>query len=477
MTRPKPVFHEIAPRRSDSFWNQYFDPEDLPAHILRSEGCHGGGIAGLFRLYDEMEEKDGHLFAVLQTRKNGVLACPRRIVAASDSPRDQEIARFVDKVLNRIRDFDQSLLQLLDALGKGLSVLEILWEVRDGHVWAKELRSRAPRRFSFSSDGALQLSPDFLPASSPANAARPLPDRKFLRFTFGGLYGNPYGRGLCARAYWYCWFKKNNLKFWVMFNEKFGAPTVVGRYRPGATDEERGQLLQIIDSLQNDSGVTIPESVTLELLEARRSGNVSTYRELADWCNDEISKIVLGATLTSGEGRRSGSQALGQVHERVRDEYVESDARALENALNAQLIRWIVDFNFGPDADAPRLSIDTSRDDGLEADLALDRGLVALGVALPKPYFYDKYKRPAPLPGQDALCFDDQNLFQYHLQFGIVTVNEARQRLGMPPVPWGGERVRTLTQDKSGLTHQPAFENKPGQTEPDPGAGGDGADK
>ncbi|HBF35059.1 TPA: portal protein, partial [Candidatus Sumerlaeota bacterium] len=146
----------------------------------------------------------------------------------SSSERDLEVARAVEEALGRIQNFDQSLLHMLDALGKGLSVQEILWEVRDGRVWVKELKSRAPGRFAFAPDGSLQLSPDYLPQiTTPVGTARSLPDRKFVRFTFGGLYDNLYGRGLCSRAYWYYWFKKNNLKFWVLFNEKFGAPTVV----------------------------------------------------------------------------------------------------------------------------------------------------------------------------------------------------------------------------------------------------------
>jgi len=473
MAQPKPVLNEISGRASNAAWNFYFDSSDLPSHILRSEGFAGSGFAGLFNLYDEMEEKDGHLFAVLQTRKNGVLSCPRKVVAVSDSRRDQEIARFIERALRRIAGFDQSLLNVLDALGKGLSIQEIVWEIRDGQVAVRELKSRAPGRFLFADDGALRLNVYATPGfSTPADAyadnaaaqtglsrslwGQALPDRKFIRFTFGGLYDNLYGRGLCARAYWYYWFKKNNLKFWVIYNEKFGSPTVIGKYRPGASEEDRRRLFEVIDSLQNDTGVTVPESVSLELLEAQRTGNASTYRELAEWCNDEISKIVLGATLTASEGRRSGSLALGQVHERVRGEYIEADARAVESVVNSQLVRWLVDFNFGVNVETPRWTIDTTRDDALERDMAVDRELVAAGIALPERYFYDKYQRPAPIGAEPALRYDDKNLFQYHLRYGVLTINEARARLGLPPVEWGNQR--TLATNEPNPTPEPPVE-------------------
>ncbi|HUT26305.1 MAG TPA: DUF935 family protein [Sumerlaeia bacterium] len=226
-TRLQPILNEMTgpPRRL--YRGAWLDAPDWPSHIIRSEGFRGSGLGGLFELFDEMEEKDGHLFAVLQTRKNGVLSCPRKVVAASDAPRDQEVARFVERTLKNIRGFDQSLAHVLDALGKGVSVQEIIWEAREGRIGVRELKSRAPGRFIFAKDGALRLNPwdavgiatgnslagprdegpEQTPLQAPAAEGRVLPDRKFLRMTFGGLHDSPYGRGLCLHAYWYYWFK------------------------------------------------------------------------------------------------------------------------------------------------------------------------------------------------------------------------------------------------------------------------------
>lgn len=272
---------------------------------------------------------------------------------------------------------------------------------------------------------------------------------------------HPAGRALLAKAYWYYWFKKNNLKFWVLFNEKFGSPTIVGKYRLGATDEERNRLMEVIQSLQNDTSVAVPETIALEFLEARRSGTINTYRDLADWCNDEISKLALGATLTSGEGRRSGSLALGEIHERVRSEYIEADIRALMSVINSQLIRWLVDFNFGEDVPSPRLLMDTADDQNLEGELRVDQELVKIGVPLPLSYFYERYKRPSPRPAERAIRYDDNNLYQYHIQFGVLTINEVRRSLGLAPVSWGDRApapISTNPDSKSGLIAAPLDE-------------------
>ncbi|GAB4319127.1 MAG: hypothetical protein Kow0059_12900 [Candidatus Sumerlaeia bacterium] len=476
--RPRPITAEVAAQPATLWWGAWLAGE-AQAVLLQTEALGRRHLPTIWDLYREMLEKDGHLFAAVQTRKNGVLCRPRALVPASDDPADQRVAAFVGDALEGLPHFEQRLADLLDALPFGFAVQEILWRAEAGRVCPAALRPRPAARFLFDDAGAIRLLaagqpapavPIVVPAAqtTPAGGAGvpgapsapfpyrtgPLPARKFLTFLFGASPDAPYGRGLCMRAYWYYWFKKNNLKFWATFNERFGAPTVVGRFAPGTSEDERRALLDVLDSLQTSAGVALPQSVSLELLEASRSGTINTYKDFADWCNDEMSKIVLGATLTTGEGRRSGSLALGRVHERVRSEYVESDAKALMDVINHQLIRWIVDFNFGPDVPAPRWTIDTTADEDLSQEIEVDRQLVALGVPLPLRYFYERYRRPAPITGDKALRYDDNNLYQYHLYFGVLTINEVRASLGLPPVPWGDAPPRS-PDDSGQREHQP----------------------
>jgi phage gp29-like protein len=457
-------------------WPGYLTPAPTAYHILYSGALSSPGIRNLYDLYQEMEDKDGHLYSVLQTRKNGMLSRERKVVAASDSPRDREVAEFVAGALERIPQFDQALRDILDALGKGFSVAEIIWAIEGNRVGVAAVKSRSQGRFVFDLDGRLCLLDEEaaqaarlwdLPlslSSYPSNLSH-LPDEKFIVFTFDARHGNAYGNGLCQKAYWYYWFKKNNLKFWVIFNEKFGSPTVVGKYRSGASEEERDRLLEVMEGLQNDTGIVIPESMVIELLEARRSGSLNTYRDLADWCNDEISKIVLGGTLTTSEGRRAGSYALGKIHEAVRNEYVAADARALMEVVNAQLVARLVEYNFGRAVVPPRWTIDIADDADLEREARLDGQLIGMGVPLPLGYFYEKYKRPAPRADERSLRYDDNNLYQYHLEFGVLTINEIRRSLGLEPVPWGNGRPepmqqrRTLGQRRLGSSQESATES------------------
>jgi len=453
MAAIRPVVRELSGHCSQGSGAWYHS-------MLTSEWSWAGGPGGLFTLFQEMEEKDAHLFSTLQTRKNALLACPYKVIAGDDSPGAMAAARLVEKNLARIPGLNTALFHMMDAVAKGFAVAEIIWDVDSstGAVTAHDIRARNQAEFAFDrsdnlyllEDGTISQSSDpgtvttkLLPRPGETSIwtrrAQQMPERKFLHFAFQGNACSPYGSPLCIKAYWYYWLKKNTLNHWSLFNEKFGSPTAVARYSSTTTEEDRRYLEDTLSSLPRDSGVLLPEGVALEFLEARRSSGVNSYRELADWCNDEISKIVLGQTLTTSEGRRSGSMALGRVHETVRRDYLASDAAALGQMLTSQLARWITDFNFGATTAAPRIVFDVKSPDQFESELAVDRELVKMGVPLATSYFYERYRRPVPATDERVLRYDDANLYQYHLLHGVLTINEVRATLGLAPVAWGDE--------------------------------------
>lgn len=431
--------------------------------ILTAESRWRGLPGGIYGVFQEMEDKDAHYFATLQTRRTAVAACEWKIVPGGDGVDALAAAREVEHVLRAVPGLHDTFYHLLDALAKGFAVAEILYEQGADGVTISAIKPRGVAHFAFGRDGHLHLLTEDAPQPWPlrsaewldtgeardrllprpgewavlARAARRLPARKMLVFVAQPAGGTPYGSPLAGRAFWYVWFKRNNVKFWTLYNERFGAPTAVARYGSTTTPEELEQLADVVRNLQSDTGVLIPDSIALEYLEARRGSPSSTFRDLADWCNDEISKVVLGQTLTTTDGRRSGSYAQARVHDSVRQQYLASDARALGEMLTAQLVRWIADFRLGPGAPLPRLVFDYADPEEFGRALEVDEHLVRMGVRLPAAYFYDRYRRPSPREGERVLRFDDTNLYQYHLQFGVLTINEVRESLGLGPVPWG----------------------------------------
>ena len=345
-----PDENEIATTRKDlDVFAGWATRLENPDTTLKSEAA-GKGL----KLYDEIN-LDAHAGSVLQTRYLAVTGREWEVLPADESARAQEIAEFVKNALSDT-NFDQARQEMLRAILYGFCPAEVMWAVKGGKITIDKIRAKHPRRFIFDLDRNLRL---LTPASM--SDGEPVPDKKFLCFTYGSS-DNPYGQGLGQSIWWYVWFKKIGIKYWLVFLEKFGMPTVVGRYPNGTGKPEQDKLLAALEALQSDTGVTIPDTMQLELLEATRAGNVS-HEKLCDYMDRAISKRVLGQTLTT-EVKGEGSYAASQTHDGVRQDILKADADLLCEHLNETLIRWLVDYNFS-NAPYPRMWIRTEDGDDL----------------------------------------------------------------------------------------------------------------
>ncbi len=355
--------------------------------------------------YRDMEEKDGHYSSQLETRKEGVLSLPRRVMPASDSALDQKIADAVEDMIAKLKDCDNVLYELLDALGKGVSVAEIMWEAEGREVRPVELRFRPQEWFAFGERfgpavGALRLSDE----QAGTGDAEPFPLNKFAVHSFRPHLGNRWGRPLGRRCFWAFWFKKQDIKFWLKFIEK-GTGTVITKFNRGAKDDEKGAALKAAENINAETAVAIPADFPVEILEKVRQGGGNTYLDLAEqWANREMSNVILGQVLTSsGSDQGSGSLALGEVHNEVRKEKKEVDARSLMRVVNEQIIGPFVTLNFGPAVERPRWVIDFEEGEDQLAISERDDRLARLGVPIPHSYFRERYELPEPQDGEDVV--------------------------------------------------------------------------
>jgi len=311
-----------------------------PDEILKKEGV---------RIYDEMEAKDTHVYSVYQTRKLAVSMIPWEIYPGDDSERQQEMADFAFTAIDDCKGtFAEDLNQLLDAIGKGFSILEIVWKlVKEGRWKGKymieELLFHKQKYWYFKDKRWHKSDVSVTLFGSSTMDAKPVPWERIIHYAYDAE-DNFYGRAAFKPCYWFYWFKKAGWKSWIIFLNKYGTPTAVGKYPPGASKPEQATLLDIVETIQEETGVIIPTGMELSFLEASHSGPAS-YRDLADACNAEISKAILGATQTVEEGRR-GSYALSRAHSEVRRERVSADVVEISDVIQQQLVKRLIDYNF-----------------------------------------------------------------------------------------------------------------------------------
>ncbi len=387
----KPPLGEIASIKRDvEFLIRSFSILPNPDPVLKKLG----------RDISEYEAvlSDAHVFAVLTSRKAGVVSCPWRVVPAGDSRSDKKIAGFINEVLSSLNLYED-LRQALSAIWFGYSVSELIWAERDGMWKVEEIRGRSPKRFRFDPDG----NPRLLTPANPYEG-EPVPPLKFLVVRHDpNSDDNPYGEPLAARCYWPWFFKKHGWKFWAVFAEKYGMPHVWGKHPPGASEDEKQKLLDALTSLVQDGATVTADNQAIEILDTQtRASSTDAYKELIEAANREISKAVLGQTLTTEIGDR-GSYAAAQAHLSVRADIVEADAQMLMSAMNNQLVRWLVGLNFGWDVPPPRFVIDYEEEDYKREKAERDKILWEMGYPLTQKYISETYGVPLPTEGEGVL--------------------------------------------------------------------------
>lgn len=362
---------------------------------------------------------DAHVGACELSRKAGVKKLLWGIDREKASSRQ---AKIIEAVFDR-PDMDGLIDAILDAPLFGYAVLEVVWERRDGLILPAKIEGKPQRWFSFDADGRLR----FRSRANPLYGEE-LPERKFLLPRYRASIDNPYGRRVLSQCFWPWIFKKNGLKFWVVFTEKYGLPQVVVKHPRGASDDEIDRSLDMAEKMVQDAVAAIPDDSSVELIEpSGRGASSDLFHRLVTWCDEQISKAIKGETLTSDPGEH-GSRSLGEVHNDVREDIIASDQRLVEGTFN-DLIEWICHYNFTGDRPLFKMWAETDVDkDEAERDEILSRALGG-GRRLSTAYFERRYNlepgdiedAPAAEPGggefaESADPGDPQNIIDELLE-------------------------------------------------------------
>ena len=363
----------------------YLWPQDK---VLR----YAGATSSSYELYEDILQDD-RVMPTFAQRRSAVVARGWTVEPGGTMRRDKMAAEFIRETLDHVR-WDTVTDRMLYGVFYGYGVAECLW-ARDGrYIGLDRIQVRNRRRFVFGPDYRLLLL-----TNDDANG-EPMPDRKFWHFAAGADNDDePYGRGLAYWLYWPWWFKRNHVRFWMTFLEKFGMPTVVGKYPKSADPRARARLLDAARSVHADSAVTIPDDMMLELMFSLRSGNID-YSGFYDRMNDAITTVVLSQTMTTSDG---SSLAQAEVHMDVRKEVVEADAHLIDDSFNRGPVAWLTEWNFPDGTAVPRVRriMDDPADQKSLADR--DKVIVDMGHGLTADYVERTYQvevdRTATPPG------------------------------------------------------------------------------
>ncbi len=351
------------------------------AHEAVASGLTPEGLAALLRdaangharryltLAEEMEERYLHYASQLQTRRLAIDG-----VAATVEVPDGVPTKIVDAVNELIEasGFEAAASDCGDGIGKGFSAIEMIWDYADRRLKPVEYKWRDPRFFQFDE---LSLTELRLAVDGSRNGEE-LPPAKFIRHFPKTKAGIPLRAGLARPAAWAFLIQSFGLKDWAAFAEVYGVPLRIGRYGPNASAADKKTLLRAVKMIASDAAAIVPDGMSIEFQKIEGQHGAAVFGELIDYVDRQISKLVVGQTMTADDG---SSLAQAQIHNEVRLDILKADCKQLAQTLNRDLIAPFVAMNFGPQAAYPQVLFPVTEPEDVKALTESVARLVPLG--------------------------------------------------------------------------------------------------
>ena len=376
-------------------------PARLHAILL---GGERGDITAQIDLADDIEERDGHVFADLGKRAGAVAALewsisePENASAAEKSLTDQMRDWF-----SRLGDIDDLVRAMMGAAMRGFACHELVWSPEpDGsgkQVLVPEVTFRPQRWFTVDKESRnqLRLRREDKPDGEPLNQF------SWIAHVHNTRNGYLARMGLARVLAWPYLYKNFAVRDLAEFLEIYGLPLRVGKYPSGASEEEKRKLLQAVAQIGHNAAGIIPSGMVIDFMEAAQ-GSEGPYEAMQDRMEAIQSKVILGQTLTSSEGKH-GTQALGEVHNEVRKDIRDDDVRQIAATINRQLIYPLATLNSASAEPRrlPRIQFDTTEPEDMAAYADSLPKLVGMGLQITRKWVQDKLRIPEPAEGEEVL--------------------------------------------------------------------------
>ncbi|MDM7320244.1 MAG: DUF935 family protein [Fervidobacterium sp.] len=341
-----------------------------------------GYLADFAIAADDVKERDLHYKSVLQTRIMSVASLEWTLEITDKSSQGKKIYEFVYDVLKKLNLFE-AFTHLLDAIAKGWSVAEIVWDTSGKLYVPAELKPVDASLFMYK-DGKFLI--------DDGKEGIEIPQYKAIIHRYS--LSTKVAGGVARNVLWAWVFKSFVLRDWARFLELFAQPIRIGKYHAGATQEDVNVLKQAVFNLGSDAAAVIPAEMAIEFVEAGgKASSGELYHKLIQYIDKQVSKVVLGQTMTVDEG---SSYAQAKIHQEVRYDLLKADATSLAQTIQKQLIEPLVEINFGKEAQAPVFKFIVAEPEDQQAFVDNITKLVQIGVEVPHQWIRAKLGIPEP---------------------------------------------------------------------------------
>ena len=349
--------------------SSYAGRDAPPASILRWRGGQWGTLswADLVAIMQTAEQsgateqwgrltrrmyQDPHLLAIRGTRLDPISGADFDVTPGGPSQADVQAALDVEMMLRGIADLPSRLDAILDGEFVGWSILEIIWCVRGAWVWPEQLDVIEPHRIRFDrlilpfifDDGRLGDAPG---ANGQIGlTGMPLRENKFIVHMPRVIPDYAIASGIlrsCVRPWWVKW---QAAAYWLNGAEVAGNPRAIGKYPSQTPVNVRQNFFDDLQNLSASGVAVIDKEMEVQILNAAAPGSGSVWDALQRWCDDSMTKAVLGSTLNTDVGATGGNRALGESQASTTiDPRLRKSSVSMWSTVVRDLVRPFLQFN------------------------------------------------------------------------------------------------------------------------------------
>lgn len=364
-------------------------------------GAEQGDVIAQYELFEDMEERDGHILSEMSKRRRAVSGLPWTIVPPKNpSAAEKKAAEQLQELVDEIEDIDGIFFDTTDAIGKGFACQEIEWHRIEGKWLPKTITHRPQSWFRLFRGFTQEIR-----LRDNSGDGAPLQPFGWITHTHRARSGYLERANLFRALVWPYLFKNYSVADLAEFLEIYGIPLRLGKYPPGASDKEKTTLLRALMQIGHNAAGIVPDGMSVDFQKAA-DGDPAAFQLMIDWCERTQSKVILGATLTSQADRGSNTNALGNIHNEVRKELKDSDAHQVEASLSRDLVYPIAALNgLAPHGfrRCPRLKLDIAESKDIGTFATALPPLAKLGMRIPRKWAHEELGIPEAEEGEEVL--------------------------------------------------------------------------
>lgn len=372
------------------------------------DAAENGDLVAQFELFEDMEEKDGHIAAEMGKRRRACVLDWNVVPPEGADAAEKKAAEQLGELLMEIPDFEDMVFDLTDAIGKGYACLEIEWHRLEGWWVPKTITHRPQSWFTLSrgyrQELRLRTNTVTTTEAGPVQGA-PLTPFGWITHVHKAKSGYLERSALFRQLVWTYLFKNYSVGDLAEFLEIYGIPLRVGKYPASASEKEKATLLRALASIGHNAAGIVPDGMLLEFHNAA-TGDPKAFELMMNWCEKNQSKVILGGTLTSGADGKSSTNALGNVHNEVRKDLRDGDIRQANTTLTRDLVFAVASLNGlapGGLRRAPQFRLNAQEREDLGTYSTALPALVNMGVRPPVAWVHERLGIPVAQGNEPVL--------------------------------------------------------------------------